>query len=121
MDRIFILDELVVEQSRLAELRQAFLDRYVPSARARGMTLDGAWQTPPIAIPGRRVTLYFLWSVENLGGFWTMRLGGGFSNPDAEPAWEGEDKEQWWLHVDGIAVSRRRQIMTGVEGTVTHV
>jgi hypothetical protein len=121
LDSIHILDEVVVEQSRLAELRSAFFERYLPSAGARGMKLAGAWQSPAIELPGRPVTMYFLWSLDDLGAFWRMRLGAGFGDPGAEPVWEGEDKEQWWLFVDGICSSRRRSVMTDMAETGIHV
>lgn len=98
-DRIYVYDEIAVPHTRWKQLRGAYLEQYVPGARARGMTLEGAWRSPPIDLPDRASTLHFLWSLPDAAAWWKMRL-------DAI-----EEKTRWWSFVDSIAVSRKRTVM----------
>ena len=45
--KVMILDEITVKPGLAAAYRTAYASRYVPGAQRRGMTLAGAWQTPP--------------------------------------------------------------------------
>jgi hypothetical protein len=111
-DKIYILDEIGVDHGNSVLLRDAYLQRYVPAAKARGMRLEGAWRTPPIELPDRLTTLHFLWSVPDVGGWWRMRLGAARVNLDPDAGIEGsEDKLSWWSFVDSIASSRKRSFM----------
>ena len=98
-DKIYISDEIVVPQAQLAQVRDAYHREYVPAARARGMTLEGAWRSPPIDLPDRTTTLHFLWSVPDAGAWWQMRLDGV------------EQKARWWAEVDAMIASRKRTVM----------
>jgi hypothetical protein len=110
--KIFVFDEIVVPHTQLERLRRAYLDEYAPGARARGMTLEGAWRSPPIDLPDRASTLHFLWSVPNVGAWWRMRAGARATGDLNAPPESHEDKARWWSFVDSIAVSRKRTIMT---------
>jgi hypothetical protein len=111
-DKIYILDEIVVQQAESARLRDAYMEQYVPSAKSRGMTLEGAWRSPPIELADRTMTLHFLWSVPDVAGWWGMRLGAARANPDLDVAIEGdEEKARWWGFVDSVATSRKRTFM----------
>ncbi len=111
-DKIYILDEIVVAESQLPALRQAYLERYAPAARGRGMLLEGAWRSPPVAIDGRQATLHFLWSVADISAWWGMRLGTARANAKLDVGIEGDtDKASWWRYVDAMAVSRKRTFM----------
>lgn len=116
-DKVYIFDEIVVAEEESATLRQAYMERYAPSARARGMTLEGAWRSPPVVLAGRAMTLHFLWSVPDVGAWWGMRLGTARANPDNDVEIEGDDeKTGWWRHVDAVAISRKRTFMLDLEG-----
>jgi hypothetical protein len=111
-NKIYILDEIVVQQMRAVDLRDAYMKRYVPAARARGMCLEGAWRSPPVEIEERLSTLHFLWSVADVATWWQMRLGAKRATPELDGAIEGDtDKSSWWRYVDSVAISRKRTLM----------
>lgn len=112
-DKIYIFDEITVSVDASAELRAAYLGEYAPAARRRGMTLEGAWRSPPLEVPGRQVTLHFLWSVPDVARWWGMRVSGGQVDPESgQPADGDEEKTRWWAWVDAIATHRKRTFMT---------
>lgn len=98
-EKVYIHDEIVVPHTRLAQIRTAYVEEYAPGARERGMMLEGAWRSPPIDLPDRESTLHFLWSVPDVGSWWSMRLA------------SVEAKSHWWSFVDSIAISRKRTVM----------
>ena len=105
---ILILDEIVVKPGRLAEYRKAYRAQYVPGAERRGMTLEAAWQSPP----GRdydelAVTLYYLWSVPDVAGWWAQRMS---KTPDGRD--ERFEKLAWWRESEPLTVSRKRSVLT---------
>jgi hypothetical protein len=111
-DKIYILDEIVVRQADRASLATAYMRDYVPSAQLRGMTLEGSWLTPPIELPGREITLFYLWSVAGPAEWWGMRLGQARANPELDVQIEGdEEKTRWWRWVDDRVISRKRRFM----------
>jgi hypothetical protein len=114
-DKVYIFDEIVVAQQDYGELRAAYLDQYVPSARLRGMTLDGAWSSPPIELPNRAMTLHFLWSVPDVSAWWAMRLSSARTQADLDVPIDGdEEKRRWWQYVDNMAISRKRTFMRDI-------
>lgn len=115
-EKVFIFDEIVVPTSQAAKLRDAYIADYAPTAKARGMSLEGAWRSPPVELADRTVTLHFLWSVPNIGGWWGMRLGAARADPTQDVPLDGdEEKMRWWAWVDDIAVSRKRSFMLDIE------
>jgi hypothetical protein len=117
MSKIYILDELVVRQADRAGISAAYSKEYIPSAQLRGMTLEGSWLTPPIELPGREMTLFYLWSVAGPGEWWGMRLGQARANPDLDVQIEGdEEKTRWWRWVDDRVISRKRRFMVDQPG-----
>lgn len=106
--RIFILDEIVVKPGLAADYRRAYGERYMPAAERRGMRLEGAWQTPPgqdfDELPA---TLYYLWSVEGVAGWWDMRR-----SRTPEGLDERYDKHAWWQESDRMVVHRDRKFLT---------
>ena len=116
-DEIYIFDQIVVETSKSDQLCARYMRDYAPDARSRGMTLQAAWRSPPVEIPGRSVTLHFLWSVVGVSAWWQMRLGASRADPNLDVAVEGDDgKLAWWRLVDSIALSRNRTFMVNVPG-----
>jgi hypothetical protein len=113
--KIFVLDEIEVLETQFQRLRDAYMQRYVPSANARGMTLEGAWRSPTIALADRTATFRVLWSVPDVTAWWGMRLGARRANAELDVGIDGdEEKSQWWNFVDSIAIGRRRNFMTDV-------
>jgi hypothetical protein len=105
---IHVLDEIVVKPGLAGAYRQAFRAGYLPGAQRRGMRLEAAWQSPPgqeyDELP---TTLYYLWSVEGVAGWWAMRLS---RNPDGSD--ERFDKLAWWQESDRMTLSRKRSLLT---------
>jgi hypothetical protein len=114
-EKIYIFDEIVVHEAQAPALRDAYLQRYMPAAQARGMQLEGAWRSPPVTVEGRQSTLHFLWSVADVSAWWRIRLGAKRASPDLDVAIEGDtDKGSWWRYVDSVAISRKRTFMVDV-------
>lgn len=106
--RVFILDEIVVRPGLAREYRRNYRIRYMPGAERRGMRLEGAWQHPPgqdyEELP---TTLYYLWSVEGVEGWWAMRLSRG---PDGSD--ERFEKLAWWEESEAMTLARKRSMLT---------
>lgn len=105
--RIYVLDELVARPGMADACRRAYLERYAPGARQRGMRLELVRMTPPLALSAASSTLQFLWSVENVQAWWAMRAAAG-----ADPA-----VHAWWAQVHSLTVSRRRCMLTDLPHT----
>ncbi len=106
--KIFILDEIVVKPGRAAAFRQIYRADYMPGAQRRGMTLENTWQSPPGQdFDELEITLYYLWSVDDVQGWWAMRMS---RTPDG--ADERFDKLAFWQKVDHLSVSRKRTLLT---------
>jgi hypothetical protein len=105
---ILILDEIVVKPGAAQAYRSAYRSGYVPGAERRGMTLQGAWQCPPAQdydeLP---TTLYYLWSVEDVAGWWAMRLSRTASGAD-----ERFEKLAFWKASDRMTLSRKRSMLS---------
>ena len=106
--RVFILDEVVVKPGLAGTYRSAYRECYMPGAERRRMRLEGAWQSPPTCdLDELPTTLYYLWSVEGVQGWWAMRLS---RRPDGSD--ERFDKHTWWQESDHMTLSRRRTVLS---------
>jgi hypothetical protein len=105
---VFILDEIVVKPGRTDDYRRAYGARYVPGAERRGMRLTGAWQTPPgqdlTEVP---TTLFYLWSVDGVAGWWGQRMS---RLPDGSD--ERFEKLAWWQESDTMTLGRKRRVLS---------
>lgn len=110
--RILILDEIEAKPGVAAQVREAYRRDYLPAARARGMTLEAAWQSPPaIDIAELPATLFWLWSVEGEAGWWKQRL-----SRKADGSDEREDKAGFWQSLEPLILSRKRRMLTDQQG-----
>ena len=106
--RIYVLDRITVQPGRAAEYRRAYRTDYVPGAERRGMRLEGAWQDPPETdLDGVATTLYYLWSVDGVDGWWAMRL-----SRTADGADERFAKHAFWQEVDRMTLDRSRSVLS---------
>lgn len=106
--RIFILDEIVVKPGLAPAYRQAYREGYMPGAERRGMRLEGAWQNPPGQdFAELETTLYYMWSVDGVAGWWAMRR-----SRTPEGLDERYDKHAWWQESDRMVVRRERKFLT---------
>ena len=69
---IQLLDEISLDASQLPALRHLLAERYLPGAKARGMLLAAEWISPPVAVPGEPNTLWLLWRLPDLAGWWKI-------------------------------------------------
>jgi hypothetical protein len=114
-DKVYIFDEIEAAQPVAVRLREAYLARYVPIAKASGMTLEGAWTSPPIELADRALTLHFMWSVADVAAWWAMRLGAARADPENDVPLDGhEEKTNWWAWVDAIAITRKRTFLRDI-------
>lgn len=121
-NKVYILDEIVVQEGHGPALREAYFTRYAPSARSRGMKLEGAWRAPPVALANRVCTLHFLWSVPDVAAWWGMRLGAARADSSLDVPIDGDvEKLTWWAYVDTIATERKRTFMVELEEESAHV
>lgn len=93
---IHILDEIVVRPGLADAYRDAYVARYVPLAKARGMTLVALLRTPVADIAGEPATLFVHWTVPDARAWWGMRV----RDIDA--------KADWWAGAAAMTISRRR-------------
>jgi hypothetical protein len=90
---VFVIDDLVARPGCGETLLQAYLERYAPGARRRGMALLHQWVSPPYWLPEGSNRLTFVWSVPGPGGVWGMKHAG---RQDAElAAWWNEEAPRW--------------------------
>jgi hypothetical protein len=114
--RVLVLDEISVPQVSTAKLHDAYVQRYVPAAQARGLRFEGAWRNPVADGLATIVTLRYMWSVPDVAGWWQMRLGAQRAAGDLNAVIEGdEEKMQWWSFVDSVAIDRKRVFMTDLD------
>ncbi len=100
--KVFILDEAVVRPGMAVAYRDAYMARYAPNAKQRGMTLEQVWLTPPLLLREGSNTVCFLWSVPGAAGWWAMRAGMR-NDPSVS---------DWWTESDTMTVSRRRAFLS---------
>lgn len=110
--RILILDEIEAKPGMAAQVREAYRHDYAPSAKARGMKLEAAWQNPPATeIAELSATLFWLWSVQGEAGWWKQRLS---RKPDGGD--EREDKLAFWQSIAPLTLGRKRRMLTDQPG-----
>ena len=73
---VFVIDDLVTKPGLGEAVLRAYLERYAPGARRRGMTLLHQWVSPPYWLPDGANRLTFVWSVAGPGGAWGMKHAG---------------------------------------------
>ncbi len=98
-NRIYVLDEIVVQAGRAAEYCDVYLSRYAPGAQTRGMRFESARMSPPREVGGLPSTLQFTWSVADPTAWWAMRFAAL-----ADPA-----VHAFWKDTAAMVVSRSRR------------
>lgn len=101
---IYFLDQITPKSGQAESFFKAYMDEYAPQARARGMTLRHAWVNPPIWLKGDQSnTLFVVWSVEGVPGFWKLM---------ATPSALDGSTSYWWRDVDHLIESRSRSVLS---------
>lgn len=76
---------------------------YEPVAVARGLHLDGVWETRANA--PHAVEIVVVWTLPEVRDFWRARAGA------FDPA-----VATWWQHTDALALTRTRRVLGPSEG-----
>ncbi len=98
---VYMMDEITVKPGLLKEYVEAYNREYVPGAKARGMKLVGSWVTPPLELEGESNSVFILWAMDGVAGFWAARKGSG-----ADPK-----VQAWWEKAEPWQVSRTRKFL----------
>ena len=86
---VFVIDDLTAVPGRGEDLQRAYLERYAPGARQRGMTLLHQLVSPPCWLPDGSNRLLFVWTVAGAAGIWAMKHAGR-QDPRLEAWWTGQ-------------------------------
>ena len=98
---VFVIDDLTAKPGRGEALLRAYLQRYAPGARARGMTLVQQLVSPPYWRDDASNRLLFVWSVAGPAGAWQMKHTG---RQDADLA-------AWWNREAPELVESRARVI----------
>ncbi len=99
---IYVVDELVARPGQARALLSAYMERYAPGARSRGMVLERVLVSPPMWLEDQSNTLTISWTLPSVPAWWQMSMQ---ARPDPAVA-------AWWSEVDEMVVSRKRQFMS---------
>ncbi|ABG94097.1 conserved hypothetical protein [Rhodococcus jostii RHA1] len=97
---VYIVDEMVVEPGRARAFLADYLERYVPGAIARGLTLDRVLVSPPVWLEDQSNTLTVSWTLRGVRAWWQQSL---LARHDAEVL-------RWWADADEFLTTRRRTV-----------
>jgi len=100
LSKVHILDEIVLDPGNIAPVLQLLEDGYLPGLAARQtLSLLQRWVSPPVQLDAQSNTLWLLWEVSDLYGYYTMR------------GTAGEGVLRFWAAVDDLCLQRRRHVM----------
>ena len=102
---LYAVDAIVPRPGEARAFLLAYMERYAPGARARGMTLERVLVSPPVWLEDQSNTLTISWTIAGVPAWWQMSMQ---ARPDPAVA-------AWWSEVDDRVVSRRREYMAAFE------
>lgn len=105
---IRILDEITLDAERIDQVMQTLETLYLPRCAERGLSLAQRWVSPPVAIAGQPNTLWLLWQVADVWGYYGMR------------SRLGAQEMQFWAQVDAISQGRRRHVLGEADQPLAH-
>jgi hypothetical protein len=97
-DKVYILDQITPKPGRAKDVAKLYMDTYAPGAKSRGMTLEFSLIAPPMYLENQSNVLYFLWSVEGVGGWWASQMQSRVDDAIGD----------WWRDLELLIESRRR-------------
>lgn len=104
-ETIYVVDEIVARPGEARAFLNAYMERYAPGARARGLVLERVLLSPPLWLEEQSNTLTITWTLQGVPAWWQMSLQ---ARPDPAVA-------SWWTEVDDMVVSRKRLFMSSIE------
>ena len=87
---VYVVDELVARPGEGKAVLDDYLERYAPSAKARGMTLGQVLVSPPVWLDDQSNTITITWTVPGAEGWWGMRLAAS-ADSGVEAFWDAAD------------------------------
>lgn len=100
MSKVHILDEIVLDPDSIEKVLQLLEDEYLPGlTERRTLSLQQRWVSPPVQLDAKTNTLWLLWEVSDVYGYYTMR------------GTAGEGVLRFWNAVDDLCQHRRRHVM----------
>jgi hypothetical protein len=102
---IYAVDEVVPRPGEARAFLAAYMERYAPGARSRGMTLEHVRVSPPMWLEDQSNTLTITWAIEGVPAWWQMSMQGR-----SDPAIAA-----WWREADSMVVRRERRYMAARE------
>ncbi len=100
MSEVNILDEIVLQPGDIAEVLKLLESEYLPGLQSRHtLSLSRRWVSPPVQLKGQNNTLWLLWAVTDVMGYYTMR---GTAGPEVTA---------FWAAVDKLCLQRRRHVL----------
>jgi hypothetical protein len=103
-ETIYIVDHVTAKPGRAQAFLDAYMERYAPAAKERGMTLVSRLVAPPMWLTDQSNTLLITWTVEGAGAWWGMSHQGR-RNPAVREFWES---------VGGLIEKRHRSFFSDV-------
>lgn len=98
-EMIYIVDQITSKPGTGRLCLDAYMQRYAPGARERGMTLEHTWVAPPVWLDDGSNTLFFVWSVKGVSQVWATLVG---------PRRTSAAEEWWWKEIAELISSRER-------------
>jgi hypothetical protein len=103
-ETIYILDQVTPKPGQAQKFLEAYMEKYAPAARARGMTLVHRWVTPPLWLKEQSNTLFIIWTVQGAKSWWQMSFLGR-----RDPAVAG-----WWEEAEAMIEKRHRCFLSDI-------
>jgi len=103
-ETIYILDQITPKPGQAQAFLNAYMEKYAPAARARGMTLVHRWVSPPMWLKEQSNTLFIIWTVQGAKAWWQMSFLGR-----RDPTVVG-----WWEEAESMIEKRHRCFLSDV-------
>ena len=99
-ETVFVVDQITPKPGMGRAMLDAYMQKYAPNAKERGMNLEHTLVAPPVWLDDGSNTLFFVWSVKGgAKGVWGTLIGGRRGN--ALDEW-------WWKDAAPMIASRER-------------
>jgi hypothetical protein len=98
-ETIYIVDQVTSQTGAGRKFLDAYMQRYAPAARERGMTLEHTWVAPPVWLEDGSNTVFFVWSVKGVAQVWNSLVG---------PRRTSAAEDWWWKEAAELIAIRER-------------
>jgi len=103
-ETVYILDQVTPKPGRAQDFLKTYMERYAPGAVGRGMKLEFTWVAPPVWLDNQSNTLFFIWSIRGVKGWWSMEM-----QARVDPS-----LADWWRDAALMIETRSRSFMANV-------